>query len=137
MQRSRLILIPLFKGLQMTTEGTPLTETVFNLDPREFQGLLPHAEQLILYYNTVGRTSAFEWSVFLVPGFDRDHEGQALNLFGSNFIASAGPGRAEYGTTSSFQLFGRLEARCRNATGANGVNAAVTSAVLGVKTVGM
>lgn len=137
MQRSRLILIPLFKGLQMVTEGTSLTATSYTIDVPQLKGLLPSAESLILFYMTVGRTANFEWTVFLIPGFDRDHEGTEANLNGSNYIASGVPGRVEYNTASSFLLTGRLEARCRNVSTFNGVNSAVTSAVLGVKTMGM
>lgn len=136
MQRSRLILIPLFMGLQMVTEGTALTPTAYALDVSQLKGLLPTAESSILFYMTVGRTANFEWSVFLIPGFDRDHEAAAVDLNGG-FISTATPGRADYTTTANFLLNGRLEARCRNASGATGVNSAVTSAVLGVKTMGM
>lgn len=136
MPSSRIILIPLFKGLRMTTDGVSLSETVYSLDVPRFKGLLPQAEQLILHFLTVGRTANFEWTVFVIPGFDRDHEATPFNLNGANFISSAGPGRVEYGTTTSFLLDGRIEARCRNASGASGVNSAMTSAVLGVKTWG-
>lgn len=136
MQSSRVIPIPLFKGLQMVTDGVSLSETVYTLDVPRFKGLLSQAERLVLHFLTVGRTANFEWTVFVVPGFDRDHEANPFNLNGANFISSNGPGRVEYNTTANFLLDGRIEARCRNASGASGVNSASTSAVLAVKTWG-
>lgn len=136
MMRSRLFLFPLFHDMQMVTEGTSLTVTSRALDLPQLKTLLPQAEALILFWNTVGRTANFEWNVFLIPGFDREHEAAPADLAGG-YINTVIPGRNDYTTSSSFQLHGRLEARWRNASGASGVNSALGSAVLGVKTVGM
>ena len=144
--QSKIILIPLFKALNIATNGvqggTSGDESTLDLNLPAFRNLLPHAEGITIYFSMTGRPLAntnLEWSIFLISGFDRDHEYPTpVNLLGANtFVNVNGSGRStEYVNPANFLLESRLQLQYQNASGISGVNTASASAVAAVRTFG-
>lgn len=135
MRQLRLVLIPLFRNVRLQTDlgNSP---QYLELDAPQFDGVLPYAQELHLYTNTVGLTSGLEWNVVFVPGWDRDYELGEVKIGPPANITANGPVRhAAYTDTSKFLLHGRLRLLYKN-TNAGSQNTALVSAALGVLTYG-
>lgn len=139
MIRTKLVLIPLFKSLQVSTDGTT-TALYLDLDAPDFKYLLPYAESLTLHTLTFGAVNGeFEWNVVFRSGYDAQHETTDITKIGpSANISTNGSARHSALTdTTKFLLESRLQVLLKNATGQSGVRTATISATLAVLTVGM
>lgn len=140
--QSKVFLFPLFKGLHITTNGVGGSNAVLDLEPAGFRNILPHAEGITIYSLMTGRPAAdtnLEWSIFLISGFDRDHEyASPVNLLGASYININGPARStEYTTTSNFLLESRLQLQFHSVAGLNAAQGATIGAVPAVRTFGV
>lgn len=128
-----VVLLPLFKGLSVTTNGTALAKSYLDLNVPQVKSLLPQAAGLFVIGLTENsQASDFEWNVSFISGFDRAHEALAIDIGASNLDSASGMRTAEYTTTTNFLLESRLQLWWRNKSGVSGVKTAQLSAVLGV-----
>ena len=138
--RARVLLLPLFRDLRLTTDGAALDATplVQDLDIPGFVGLLPQCESIWLITLTEGRTSGFQWNVVLRSGFTRQWESSAIKLGPSlttNINTNGSVVHTPYSTVTSFSLESRLQLTWNNTT-AGAFDSGRVSAVLACKTYG-
>ena len=135
----KIILIPLFKRVQLFTNGTT-TPVWIDIVSERFRGILPFATSLTLYSLTEGANATIdcEWNLGFWSGFDRDHEQAAIIPIAASWFATNGSVKAAaYSTTANFNLESRIQAGARNRASVTGLQTIFGSAVLAVETVGM
>lgn len=141
MNRTKTLLLPLFKDLRIPTNGDSTPSYVYyDLDVPDFTHVLPFATSLVLYGLTVGapQSNEYEWNVVFRSGFNRNWETADINAISTSNITGEGSSKsAVFTTTSKFYLESRLQIRVNNKTGTSGVRIASISGVLAVETVGM
>ena len=134
MASSRLILIPVLKEFRISTDTTANAFTL-DLNVEAFRHVLPHASELIFFYNMIGAVDAnLLWNLTVIPGFDRQYEAASFNLSASDITAN-GPGRVSYTTVANFLLEGRFRLTWKN-NGTGTQRTALVSAAVGVLTYG-
>ena len=141
MRGMRLQLIPLFKGLQITTDGAPLSPTTLNLNVPQVTNLLPYCEALFLIGLTTGiADNQIEWNVRFFSGFDRNNElttgSPPYPIASANFTLGGSARSADYTTLTNFLPESRLQLWWQNKSGVNGVKNATVSAILGARLFG-
>lgn len=132
---SPIIYLPVFKTMSVTTFGTSLTKSTIDIDLPQFSGMLLRASGIFVMGLTENVAAAdFEWNLAFIPGFDRQHEGTALDIATSPFDSTipAGVRSAEYTTVAPFLPSSRIQAWWRNKSGVTGVKTAQISAILGI-----
>ncbi len=141
--QTKIILVPLFRELPVTTDGT--TNPVYTDLPvpsDRIRSLLPYAVSLTLYSLTEGMpgTNDVEWNVVFRSGFDRGHETTDVNKLdaaGTQINANGSKRHAAFTDLSKFLLESRLQVSARNKVGVSGQRTVLASGVLAVETVGM
>lgn len=138
--QTKIILIPLFRRVQLFTNGTT-TPVWIDIPNERFRGILPFAVGLTLYTLTEGANATIdcEWNVGFWSGFDRDHGQAAIIPIAASWLATNGSIKAAaYTTTANFNLNleSRLQAGARNRATVSGLQTIFGSAVLAVETVG-
>ena len=135
---SRTLLIPLFRGLVVTTNGTALSKTTLNLDVPQVRYLLPQCEALFLIGVMEGLAQdLIDWNVGFIPGFDRDHEqASAIDIAATAFTLPSPVRCPDYNTTTNFLSECRLQLWWRNHVDISGAKTATIGAILGARTVG-
>lgn len=133
---SPFIFLTLFRPMAITTIGTSLTKSTVDLDVSQFAGLLPRAAGMYVVGLTENCAAAdLEWNIAFIPGFDRQHEGSAIDIASSTFDSGTPSGvrSAEYTTTTNFLPKGRLQVWWRNKSGISGVKTGLISAILCIR----
>ena len=139
--QTRTILIPLFREMQLATDGTT-APIYFDLNAEKFRALLPYAISLTLYSLTEGEnaTNDVEWNVVFRSGFDRNHETGDINKLesaGTQINANGSKRHSAFSDATKFMLESRLQVSAQNKAGVSGVRTVVVGGVLAVETVGM
>lgn len=132
---SPIILLPLFKSMSITTVGTSLTKSSVDLNVSQFTNILPRLAGIFVIGLTENVAAAdLEWNVNFIPGFDRQHEGPAIDIASADFDSTlaAGVRSAEYTSVTAFLPSARLQVWWRNKSGVSGVKTAVISGILGI-----
>lgn len=133
MSTQAIILVPLFKGLTVTTNGTALSKSTLDLNVPQVRNLLPQAAGLFIIGLTENSVSTdFDWNVAFISGFDQAHPAAAIDIGSSALDSASGMRTAEYTTMTNFLLETRLQLWWRNKAGISGAKTAQLSAVLGV-----
>ncbi len=138
--QSKIILIPLFRDMILTTDGS-VTPVIYDLNAPKFRNALPYAASLTLYSLTVGEnaTNDVEWNVGFFSGFDRSREFAPVEKLvtspATGINANGSVRHAPYNTLSKFNLESRLVVMAQNRSGASGQLSVVASAVLAIETV--
>lgn len=97
--RTKIVLITLFKNLQVATDGTDVA-IYLDLDSTEFKSLLAYASSITLHSLTFGApgSNEFEWNIVFRSGFDANHETADINKIGpSANISTNGAARVQRG----------------------------------------
>lgn len=130
---SPILLLPLFKGLQVSTNGTAQSKSYMDIYLPQLRNLLPQASGLFLVGLTENSQAGdFEWMVQFISGFDRVHEASPIDISNTPLDAASAMRTAEYTTTANFLLESRLRLWWQNHAGVSGIKSAQLSAVLGV-----
>ena len=138
----RLILIPLFKGLNATTNGTPGgggASTTMDLDVPAVRSLLPRCDALFLLALTEGiPANTIEWNIPFFSGFDRNNQPTTgVNIAATNLGIAIGSARSvDFTDKSKFNLDTRVQLWYQNMAGVSGAKNMTLSAVLGALTFG-
>lgn len=139
--QTKILLVPLFRNLVLSTDGTS-TPIYFDVDSERIRMLLPYAAGLTLYSLTEGEnaTNDVEWNVVFRSGFDRNHETADINKLesaGTHINANGAKRHTAFTDTTKFLLESRLQVSAQNRSGVSGLRTITVSAVLAVETVGM
>lgn len=135
MTKKPIIYVPLFRAMNVSTNGTALSKSTIDLEVPSLSELVAQAEGIFVVALTENVASTdIEWNVAFVSGFDRNHENSAIDISATTFDSTMtyGVRSAEYTTETNFLLSTRLQVWVRNKAGISGVKAATLSAVLGI-----
>lgn len=142
MRRYRLIAVPLFSRLRVSTDGVSGANGVYayiDLDVPGLSELILAAEEvgLVVLQDGTSGSNNFEWNIELIGGYDAFNVVTAVPLSSSDINANS-PYVARLTPitgAANFLLYSRLRLRFKNKNSLTGVQAAVLSATLLVKTV--
>ena len=135
--QSNVILLPLFRGLAVTTTGVALGKSVLDIDVARVRALLPRCTALFLVglVENVPSTD-LEFNVGFFSAYDRDHHPVSPIDIAATPITSASPQGTrslDYTTTANFLPDTRLQAWWRNPAGVSGAKSGLISAILGAR----
>jgi hypothetical protein len=142
--QTRIILIPLFSEMVLTTNGTPVSPVFFDIPSGKVKPLLPYAVGLTLYSLTEGESGPtgndVEWNVMVWSGYNRNHElpnSFPLVTAGTHINANGPLRHAPINVNTSFMLESRLQVMAQNRLTVAGPKTLIVGATLAVETVGM
>lgn len=137
MTRSRIEIFPLFKNLQITTNGVAGSKSYLDIDVPGIRHALPHCEALWLITLMEGvAVDIVDWNITCFSGIDRTHEPAGFDISVPDLTAPVSARSADYATTSTFQLDSRLQLWYANHAGVSGAKSPSLTAVLGARRYG-